>query len=95
MTFSRTTDGHAAQGDGETGGTALETSLLGQLQLTVRKNMHLRQPRAETPTEFITMAADSDLTAAAKLAVQLQRVFLEAYPVSAALMAIPPSKDDA
>ena len=57
-------------GDGETGGTALETSLRGQLQLIVRKNMHLRQPRAETPTEFITMGADSDFTAAAKLAVQ-------------------------
>jgi acetamidase/formamidase len=32
--------------------------------------MHLRQPRAETPTELITMGADSDFTAAAKLAVQ-------------------------
>jgi acetamidase/formamidase len=57
-------------GDDETGGTALETALRGQLQLIVRKNMHLRQPRAETPTEFITMGADSDFTAAAKLAVQ-------------------------
>lgn len=63
-------DGHAAQGDGETGGTALETSLRGHLQLIVRKDMHLLQPRAETPTEFITMGADSELTLAAKLAVQ-------------------------
>ena len=63
-------DGHAAQGDGETGGTALETSLRGRLQFIVRKDVHLRQPRAETSTEFITMGADSDLTAAAKIAVQ-------------------------
>jgi acetamidase/formamidase len=63
-------DGHAAQGDGETGGTALETSLRGRLQLIVRRDMHLRQPRGETSTEFITMGAASDLTAAAKLAVQ-------------------------
>jgi acetamidase/formamidase len=63
-------DGHAAQGDGETGGTALETSLRGRLQFIVRKDMHLRQPRAETPTEFITMGADADLTKAAKMAVQ-------------------------
>lgn len=63
-------DGHAAQNDGETGGTALETSLRGRLQFVVHKDMHLRQPRAETPTEFITMGADSEMTAAAKSAVQ-------------------------
>ncbi len=76
-------DGHAAQGDGETGGTALETSLRGRLQFIVRKDMHLRQPRAETPAEFITMGADSDLTPAAKMAVQDMIDFLmEKGPVS-------------
>jgi len=80
MTFSRTTDGHAAQGDGETGGTALETSLLGQLQLTVRKNMHLRQPRAETPTEFITMAADSDPHRSSKVSGAIAKSVLRSLP---------------
>ena len=41
-------DGHAAQGDGEVDQTAIETSLRGRLQLTVRKDMTLKWPRAET-----------------------------------------------
>ena len=45
-------DGHAAQGDGEVDQTAIETSLRGRLQLTVRKNMKLacraRRPRPTT-----------------------------------------------
>jgi acetamidase/formamidase len=54
-------DGHAAQGDGEVDQTAIETSLRGRLQLTVRKDMKLTWPRAETATDFISMAADPDL----------------------------------
>ena len=42
-------DGHAAQGDGEVDQTAIETSLRGRVQLTVRKGMTLTWPRAETP----------------------------------------------
>ena len=34
-------DGHAAQGDGEVDQTAIETSLRGRVQLTVRKDMKL------------------------------------------------------
>ena len=44
-------DGHAAQGDGEVDQTAIETSLRGRLQLTVRKGMKLAWPRAETPRD--------------------------------------------
>src|SRR5262249_16018950 len=51
-------DGHAAQGDGEVDQTAIETSLRGRLQLTVRKDMKLTWPRAETATDYISMAAD-------------------------------------
>ena len=54
-------DGHAAQGDGEVDQTAIETSLRGRLQLTVRKGMSLNFPRAETPTDYIAMATDEDL----------------------------------
>src|SRR6201995_5991749 len=49
-------DGHAAQGDGEVDQTAIETSLRGKIQLTVRKGMHLTWPRAETATDYIAMA---------------------------------------
>jgi len=63
-------DGHAAQGDGEVDQTAIETSLRGRIQLTVRKGMKLDWPRAETATDFISMAADPDLTVATKIAIQ-------------------------
>jgi acetamidase/formamidase len=63
-------DGHAAQGDGEVDQTAIETSLRGRIQLTARKDLKVNWPRAETVTDFITMAADPDLTAATRIAVQ-------------------------
>lgn len=63
-------DGHAGQGNGEVDITAMETSLVGTFQLIVRKDMHLTWPRAETPTHIITMGLDTNLTAAARLAVR-------------------------
>jgi acetamidase/formamidase len=69
-------DGHAAQGDGEVDQTAIETSLRGKLQLTVRKDMKLTWPRAETATDYIAMATDPDLTVATKLAIQEMVDFL-------------------
>lgn len=69
-------DGHAAQGDGEVDQTAIETSLRGRLRLTVRKDMTLTWPRAETATDYIAMATDPDLTVATKLAIQEMVDFL-------------------
>ena len=69
-------DGHAAQGDGEVDQTAIETSLRGRLQLTVRKDMRLKWPRAETPTDYISMATDPDLVVATKTAIQEMVDFL-------------------
>ncbi|HKS57575.1 MAG TPA: acetamidase/formamidase family protein [Steroidobacteraceae bacterium] len=69
-------DGHAAQGDGEVDQTAIETSLRGRLRLTVRKDMKLAWPRAETPTDYISMATDPDLTVATKGAIQEMIDFL-------------------
>ncbi len=63
-------DGHAAQGDGEVDQTAIETSLRGRIQLTVRKDMKLTWPRAETATDYISMATDPDLAVATKVAIQ-------------------------
>jgi acetamidase/formamidase len=71
-------DGHAAQGDGEVDQTAIETSLRGRLQLTVRKGMKLAWPRAETATDYITMATDEDLVKATKTAIQEMVDFLVA-----------------
>jgi acetamidase/formamidase len=71
-------DGHAAQGDGEVDQTGLETSLRGRLQLTVRKGMKLTWPRAETPTHFISMGTDVDLTKATRVAIQEMIDFLAA-----------------
>lgn len=72
-------DGHAAQGDGEVDQTAIETSLRGKLQLTVRKDLKLAWPRAETPTDYISMGTDPDLTAATRIAVQQMVDFLVAH----------------
>jgi acetamidase/formamidase len=71
-------DGHAAQGDGEVDQTAIETSLRGRLQLTVHKGMKLNFPRAETPTDYISMGTDEDLTKATKTAIQEMIDFLVA-----------------
>ena len=71
-------DGHAAQGDGEVDQTAIETSLRGRLRLTVRKDMKLAWPRAETPTDYISMATDPDLTIATRAAIQEMIDFLVA-----------------
>lgn len=63
-------DGHAAQGNGEVDITAIETSLRGELQLIVHKDMKLDWPMAETPTHIITMGMDRDITIAARTAVR-------------------------
>jgi acetamidase/formamidase len=69
-------DGHAAQGNGEIDITALETSLHGTLQFIVRKDLKLRWPRAETPTHYIVMGLDRDLTKAMKIAAREAVAFL-------------------
>ena len=71
-------DGHAAQGDGEVDQTAIETSLRGKVQLTVRKGMTLKWPRAETATDYISMATDADLGVATTNAIQEMVDFLAA-----------------
>jgi acetamidase/formamidase len=60
-----TGDSHAAQGNGEVNLTALETAFQEiVLTITVDKATRLRWPRIETPTEWITMGFDEDLTVA-------------------------------
>src|SRR5437879_869843 len=69
-------DGHAGQGDGEVDLTALETSVMRTFKFIVRKDMHLKWPRAETPTHYITMGLNDDLNACATLAVREMIDFL-------------------
>ncbi|HEV2687420.1 MAG TPA: acetamidase/formamidase family protein, partial [Bryobacteraceae bacterium] len=71
-------DGHAGQGNGEVDITALETELTGTFQFVVRKDMHLKWPRAETPTHYIAMGFHEDLNEATKLAVREAIEFLSA-----------------
>jgi len=63
-------DGHAGQGNGEVDITALETQLTGTFQFVVRKDMHVRWPRAETPTHYISMGLNEDLSEATRLAIR-------------------------
>jgi len=69
-------DGHAGQGDGEVDITALETSLTGKLQFIVRKDLKIKYPRAETPTHYICMGFDDDLSEATRSAVREMIDFL-------------------
>jgi len=69
-------DGHAGQGNGEVDVTAMETSLIGTLDFIVRKDMHIKYPRAETPTQYIAMGFDDDLSIAAHKAVREMVDFL-------------------
>ena len=65
-----TGDGHAAQGDGEVDGTAIETSLTGTFEFHVHKGLGWQLPRAETPAHLITFGLDTDLDDAAKQALR-------------------------
>ena len=63
-------DGHGVQGDGEVCITALETGLSGTFRLTVRKDLKIAFPFAETETHLMSVGLDEDLDDAAKQAVR-------------------------
>jgi acetamidase/formamidase len=65
-----TGDGHAAQGDGEVDGTAIETALAGTFEFKVRKDLRWKMPRAETRTHYIAFGLDADLDDAARQALK-------------------------
>jgi len=73
----------------------VETSLRGEVQVVLHKGRHLRWPRAETATHYITMGLSSDLDEAAKIATREMLDFLvenkgmsrdDAYMVASAAM---------
>lgn len=71
-------DGHAAQGNGEVDITALETSLIGTFQFILHKHEKMSYPRAETPTSYIAMGFDDDLSNATRKALRNMIDFLVA-----------------
>jgi acetamidase/formamidase len=64
-----TGDSHAAQGDGEISGTAIETANTVTVQFILHKGWKLSMPRAETPTHYIAFGLDADLENAMQQAV--------------------------
>ena len=88
-------DGHAVQGYGEVSLSAVETSLKGEIQVLLHKGGHLRWPRAETATHYITMGLDPDLNQAARMVTREMLDFLveakglsreDAYLLTSAVM---------
>jgi acetamidase/formamidase len=82
-------DGHAAQGDGESCGSAIETAMKATIRLTVEKNKpwiqvpqyltnaaSLRQAEVLEKGEYACLGIDSDLLQAAKNACRQMIVWL-------------------
>ncbi|MEM1345801.1 MAG: acetamidase/formamidase family protein [Pseudomonadota bacterium] len=63
-------DGHGRQGDGEVCIAAVETALTGRFRLTVRKDMAISQPFAETPETLMSMGFDESLDEAMRKALR-------------------------
>jgi acetamidase/formamidase len=63
-------DGHGVQGDGEVCITAIETGLIGTFRLSLRDDLPLEWPMAETPTHVMTMAFDPDLDTCVVIALR-------------------------
>ena len=63
-------DGHAAQGDGEVSGTAIEAPMQAQLTIDVRDEPVLEWPIARIDGAWLTFGFDEDLGEAARIAVE-------------------------
>jgi len=80
-------DGHAAQGDGEVCGVAIETPMRGTVRLTVRKDLEVPEPqfltggplnqRTNTAPYYGTDGIDSDLLEATRKAVRNMVAYLQ------------------
>jgi len=63
-------DGHARQGDGEVCVTGAETALTGRFRLTVRKDLQIASPFAETVEHVISMGFHENLDEAMRMALR-------------------------
>jgi acetamidase/formamidase len=75
-------DPHAAEGDGELSGTAVEASLNGVLEISVVRDMPVRAPLASTPEHWITHGFGADLDTALHGAAMEMLDLLERFGVS-------------
>lgn len=72
-------DGHAAQGDGEVSGTAIECPMeLVELTFSLRPDMKLTTPRADTPAGLLTLGFSDDLNEATVIALSAMLDLLQA-----------------
>lgn len=62
-------DGHAAQGDGEVCGSAIETPVTAQVTLGLRDDLSLEWPAARLERAWLTFGFDEHLGRAARIAV--------------------------
>jgi acetamidase/formamidase len=62
-------DGHAAQGDGEVSGTAIEAPVEARVTLDVRDDLELEWPVARVDGAWLTFGFDEQLGTAARIAV--------------------------
>jgi acetamidase/formamidase len=86
-------DGHAAQGDGEVGGTAIECGMTTEFTVTVVDDVALDAVHAVTPGGQVTFGFDSDLneaTAAAlgQMVTWLQRLLALDRPTALVLASV-------
>ena len=70
-------DGHAAQGDGEVGGTAIECGTTTELVLDVEPDPVLPTAHALTPAGRVTFGFDADLNEAGAAALDAMLTWLE------------------
>jgi acetamidase/formamidase len=70
-------DGHAAQGDGEVAGTAIEAPVEAQLTLDVRDDLPLEWPIARLDGAWLTFGLDEHLGLAARKAVDGMLALME------------------
>jgi len=63
-------DGHAAQGDGEVSGTAIECPSRARITLDLRRDLPLDRPVARIDGAWLTFGFDEDLDRAAELALE-------------------------
>ncbi len=70
-------DGHAAQGDGEVCGTAIEAPVTAQVTLDVRDDLALDWPIARTEEAWLTFGFDETLDGAAQIAVDVMIALMQ------------------
>src|SRR5690606_7075985 len=73
-------DGHAAQGDGEVSGIALECPMdVIELTLNVREDFPIAAPVANTPDGWLTLAVNEDLNVAAMDALDAMVTLIQRF----------------